>query len=250
MPYHRYLDYLIYKGMKAGDIRSNILGLDYFPPSHLEIEQRRAEIGSLRIASVRTSLGIDLLFDADSHVLRNCLFIVEHKPVRETAERMLAERVEAPDVASVLSFKYNNKIGRESVEAFVMLFWDVWTLTPLDFREYFQAAGVEVSMARAPVPLAVRKDYSSWKEGLVPEMSSEDMIRQIEVDAFMRYNEFAGMRKMDDARADAKLTLTMALARKKNFKAKDETLEGIEFADAVSQAPTLSELTEAYHERD
>jgi len=251
-PYHRYLTYQLLRGDQ--DVIEHMRELEYIPPLLEDVEEMRASLRRKLVnRALREKMGITF-FDEKSKSVDQVFWIVETPVVRTCAERMLLDKIEPANITTVLSLKFNHRLTKKAVELFRDGFWDTALLTNYDFHEYF-LLGHQSKPAPPPdtVSLKTRPSYTSWKQGLHPteeELSPDVMIREIQVDAFMRFKESADPKA---AKGWADLVLKTAPARKAlaDFGEKGNEIPGIrpvlEYPE--QSVPTIADLHTEYSER-
>lgn len=222
-PYHRYLTYQVLNGDDVDDVIGHMRDLEYAPPLSEDIEEMCGHLRRRRVThAVRERHGV-LFFDDEAMDIVN--WIVETPVARTCAERMLLDRVHPKHVATILGLKFGLRVSALAIDRFRDGFWDTATLTNVDFAEYFRLGGRR-KPEPPPTSLASRPAYSAWREGLIPDeedLSPDAMIREIQVDAFMRYKETSDRNDHKTAMDYAKLVLKTAPARKSLYEAKRTT---------------------------
>lgn len=258
-PYHLYLTYQVLNGDDSDTIAEHMDELEYVPPTTEDVEELRASLLRRPVTRERREKHRVLFFDEDSPSVDQMMWIVETPPARTCAERLLLDGVHPRHVSTILGAKFNNALTIRGVELFRDGFWDTTVMTPVDFVEYFRRAG-----SRKPDPppeavsLGTRSAYAMWKQGLHPDeeqLSPDAMIREIRVDAFMRFKEASSGPEADarEAKAWAELTLKTAGASKAladGRRGKSEKIPDLapmlSYPDA--HVPTLGELHSEYSE--
>jgi hypothetical protein len=217
-PYHRYLVYQVLNGDDVAEIVGHMADLEYIAP-RIDDVQELAERFSRRMITreVRERQGV-LFFDEDSDSRRQMSWIVETVVARTCAERLLLDGVQPREVATIIGFKFSQKFTKRAVEMFRDGFWNTAGLTAVDFEAYFALAGShKPPPPPSSVSLATRAAYAAWKQGLPPgeeDLSPDAMVREIQVDAFMRFKEQQSRNDARSAMEWAKLALKTAPARR------------------------------------
>lgn len=259
-PYHRYLTYQVLNGESVDDIIENMEELEYIPPLQEDVEELRSILLRRRVTREVRERQEVLFFDEPSPSLDQVFWIVETPPARTSAERLLLDRVHPKHVATIMSLKFNDKLTQKAIEMFRDGFWDTSVLTPIDFAEYFRLAG-----DRKPDPppdtvsLKTRPAYAQWKHGLHPdeeELTPETMVREIQVDAFMKFKELASNADIDAqkmAKTYAELVLKTTGAGKALAAGRGSRSDSIpamtpKLAYADTKVPTIGELHTEYSE--
>jgi hypothetical protein len=213
-PYHRYLAYLVLNGDDADEIIEHFEGLEYIPPHREDVDELIAHLRRRRVTR-ETYERHGVLFLDDSGIDK-VHWIVETPPARTVVERMLLDRVAPKAIATVVQLKFGSDTAAVTIERFRDGFWDTVLLTSYDFSEYFR-----MGRGRKPDPqptsLQTRPAMSAWREGLVPdeeELSPDAIVREIQVDSFMRFKEFADRNDHKLALEYAKMALKTAPARR------------------------------------
>lgn len=253
-PYHRYLTYQIFNGDRTPDIVAHMLDLDYIPPRIEDVDECRRRLGRRRLTpGLRTAHGLDF-FDAHTPSAQQMQWLVETVVARTCVERLLLDRVHAQHVATIIGAKFATTICAQAIDYFRDGFWDTIALTAVDFGEYFHLGGQKKpTPPPASVSLATRGAYAAWKQGLQPDdtlLSPETMVREIQVDAFMRFKEASDREQGVDARAWAQLVLKTGSARNslaaKSSGRVPEVRPLLEYPP--THVPTLGELHAQYAE--
>jgi hypothetical protein len=256
-PFHRYLRFLVLEGDGVDDIRRHIgAELDYLVPSHKEIEELIFTLVKGRIVDDAWRKKCDVeMFLEESLDMTTCHWIVENGPARAAAERLLLEGVNSRHTAQVLTLKFNHQVSEHAVSLFRRGFWDVDTLSKIEFAEYYRAMGSR-KPEPPPAPLKFRSAYTAWEHGELPdpeELTPDDMVRVIAVDAFMSYNKARSTpvrESQEEARRWASVVLKTAQVSKavggrgKGDDKGQPSLPGLraEVYFPESHVPTLAEL--------
>jgi hypothetical protein len=213
-PYHRYLTYQVLNGDAVDDIIDHMVDLEYAAPDEGDVQELVNHLRRRRVTKeIRIRYGVDF-FDGEG--MDKVHWIVETPAARTVAERMLLDRVAPKAIATVLELKFGATVAAVTVERFRDGFWDTATLTAVDFSNYFRLAGGRKPDPQ-PTSLVTRPAMAAWKEGLVPdeeELSPDAIVREIQVDAFMRYKQMAAVDDHKTAMDWAKLALKTAPARR------------------------------------
>ena len=191
-PYHRYLRYLILEGDDVHEICDHFVDLGYPAPRREDVAELVSSIRDGRMVDdhLREQHGVTF-FDDGGPVMVGMYLIVETPEVRTMTERLLLDRLPSSSIASILSFRFDERISAESVERFRDAFWDTVTLSNLDFFRYFNMTGGKVRQNKVGA-LKERPLISSWEEGLHPDedsLSVDDMLRSVTVDSFMHFKK-------------------------------------------------------------
>jgi hypothetical protein len=201
-PYHRYLRYLILEGDDVNEICDHFVDLGYTPPARDEVDELISSIREGRVVDdhLRAEHGVTF-FDEEGGPMVGMYLIVESPEVRTMAERLLLDRLPLGSIASILSFRFDERISAESVERFREGFWDTVTLSNLDFHRYFMRTGKRARTTKVG-SLKERPLVSQWQEGLPPDedtLSVDDMLRSITVDSFMNFKKSQEMATPENA---------------------------------------------------
>lgn len=213
-PYHRYLTYRALNGDGVENIVEHLRALEYIPPLAEDVEE---VIGRRRLVTreLRQRLGVAFFDDPG---MESVYWLVETPVARTAAERLLLDRVHPKHVATVLALRFNEKISEAVIDKFRDGFWDTVALTPIDFSNYFRLAHRDKpEPPPEAVSLITRPAYAAWKQGLQPdekELSPDTIIREIQVDAFMRFKQMSDRNDPHVAMEWAKLALRTAPARR------------------------------------
>lgn len=248
-PYHRYLTYRVLNGDGVADIVDHLRALEYIPPLVEDVEEA---IGRRRRVTreLRERLGVAFFDDPG---MESVYWLVETPKARTATERLLLDRVHPKHVATVIGLRFNEKVSESVIEKFRDGFWDTVNLTPVDFSNYFHLAhhGRPESPPEA-VSLLTRPAYAAWQQGLQPdekELSPDTIIREIQVDAFMRFKQMSDRHDPRVAMEWAKLALKTAPARRALTAGKvGGAIPGIKpiLEYPVHKTPTLGELHTEY----
>ena len=257
-PYHRYLAYLLIGGDDTATVIAHLRDLEYVPPLAEDVEELRAQINRLRaLRDLRARYGVEFL-GAQSPAATLMRWLVETPHARTCTERLLLDHVQPAGVATIIGLKYGQPtMSAQAIEYFRDGFWDTALLTHVDFSAYFHM-GAQTKPEPPPeaVSLATRPQYAAWKQGLHPgdeELSPETMVRELQVDAFMRFKELSSRANFRDAKLWAELVLKTASARRSLKEAKVGS--GGDFAlrpllkYPEQHVPTLGELHSEYSEQ-
>ena len=215
-PYHRYLTYRLVNGDTADEVIDHLHGLRYIPPTPGDVEELMG-LHSRRVMTpdLRKRLGIGIF---DSKSMAPVYWLVETPGVRTAAERLLLDGVQPRHVATILSAKFDNRMTTSVVEMFRDGFWDTLALSRGDFSNYFHLGNLRFpEPPPESVSLATRSNYTAWKDGVYAgddELGPDAIVREIQVDAFMRYKESVDRNDPKTAMEWAKLALKTAPARR------------------------------------
>lgn len=250
-PYHRYLRYRLLAGDSDEEVVDHLADLEYLPPTSEELRRMRAE-NDRRLWSrdVRRDFGLTFF---DEEPMERVFWIVETPVVRTALERLLLDRVPPKHAATIIDMKYGGDVKTADVERFRNGFWDTVTLTNVDFHEYFTGGGRRRPPVPPPMSLDKRPAYSAWREGLHPdqeELSPEDMVREIQVDSFMRYKEENDPKTaMDWAKLCLKTSSTARALAEARIGNKGRSFEvRTRLMYPKSETPTIGDLHSEYSE--
>lgn len=251
-PYHRYLRYLILEGDGVDEISGHLADLGFTPPpaDELRLLVDTLRTGRLMTAGWRRECDV-VMFDDDSRDLGTCYWLVETSVARAVAERLLLDGVNLRHCAQVLRIKFGREVSDEAVSLFRDGFWDTKTLTLIDFAAYY-----ELGRGRKPdpppkgVPLALRPAFAAWDNGVIPgedELATDDIVRAIQVDAYMRYaraSTIPSPQSQDEARKWAAIALKVSAVKAKTLGKKRSDLPDLRPAVyyPAQHVPTLAEL--------
>jgi len=257
-PYHRYLAYRIWQGDGFEEVREHLGELEYIPPSIDDVKSVRERLDSCARGHLNPGVRVFeeyglKIFEEKSPSSDMMYWIVETPVARTCAERLLLDRVHPQDVAVILRLKYNDRITEKSVNMFRDGFWDTCLLTPIDFAAYMGLSGHRHKRPPSSVSLATRPDYSAWKEGLIPSLGIEEMLREIQVDAFMRFKESSAEHDDKSAMDWAKLVMKtgpVSMAVRAKDKSSDNTIFDVKpiFEYPDYSVPTLGDIHTEYSE--
>lgn len=261
-PYHRYCRWLALEGESPAALAAHIYSLGFIAPRREDVE-----------IFVRTCMGPGVLRDADGRAasaawraacdvamfddlqgdrdLEQCYWLVETAPVRALCEKLLITGLSPRQVATVLNLRANAQVREEAVRLFRDGFWDVKTLTSLDFKRYYALGNRERPEPPSHVPLTQRVAAVAWDNGLVPtdeELSTDDIVRSIQVSAYLKYAECQKQTGADATTQAQRWATTAlrasALQRAKKPETRQDELPGLKprvhYPD--SPVPTLAEL--------
>ena len=256
-PYHRYLAYQLLNGDAVADVIAHMRELEYIPPLPEDVDELAGHVRRQRAyKDARARYQVEF-FDAKTPSADEMRWLVETPRARTCIERLLLDRVYPEYVATIASLKFGRKMTMQAVEFFRDGFWDTSLLTTVDFAEYFRL-GAQTKPEPPPeaVSLATRPQYAAWKQGLQPsdeELSPEVMVREIQVDAFMRFKELSSRADFDTAKRWAELVLKTAPARRAISEAKIGSRPDLlavkpvlDYGPCPQHTPSLGELHAQY----
>jgi len=256
-PYHRYLAHLLIGGDDAATVIAHLRDLEYIPPLVEDVDELATQISRLRpLRDLRTRYGVQFI-DEKTPSADLMRWLVETPAARTCTERLLLDHVPPPAIATVIGLKFGQpKMSAQAIEFLRDGFWDTALLTHVDFSEYFHlGARTKPEPPPAAVSLVTRPAYSQWREGLVPtdeELSPETMVREVQVDAFMRFKEMSSRADFRQAKPWAELVLKTASARRglKEAKLGSGDVFGVKplLKYPAQNVPTLGELHSEYSE--
>lgn len=213
-PYHRYLTYLVLLGEDVDDVIENLCELEYIPPKREDVEELITHLRRRRVTNETYKRhGVDFFTESSIDKVN---WIVETPPARTVVERMLLDRVAPKAIATVISLKFGVTMPAVTIDRFRDGFWDTLHLTSYDFSEYFRL-GSGRKPDPQPTSLVTRPAMSAWRQGLVPdddELSPDAIVREIQVDSFMRFKEMAERNDHKLALDYAKMAIKTAPARR------------------------------------
>lgn len=254
VPYHRYLRYLVLAGDSADEITSHLLDLGYLPPPPEDIAFLRDTLvkGRLLTDEWRARCEVDM-FDDTSADMDQAHWLVETAPARVVAERALLDKVPQRHVATIVTLKFARTVSERAVSLFRRGWWDTEELTAVDFAAYLARAGTRKPDPPAGVPLHLRPAAAAWAQGILPpeeELSTDDIIRALQVDAFMHYERartIPSPSKQEEARKWAQLALRVSQVRRPKASGKvggQQELPGLKPAVYYPdvQAPALEDI--------
>lgn len=229
-PYHRYLRYLVLEGDDVESIRRHIgAELGFFAPLEEDVQFLIDTLyaGRLITEDWRKKNEVDL-FEEAGHDMEQAHWIVETGPARAVAEKALLDRVSARNTATILSMKFGLSyvITERAVSLFRRGWWDTESLTAVDFARYYRLRGERKPDPPPGVPLHMRPAAAAWAEGVLPdetELSTDDIVRSLQVDAFMHYERARstpGAANQEEARKWAVIALRTSQLRKPKTPAK------------------------------
>jgi hypothetical protein len=247
---------LLMDGDDVAAVIAHMRDLEYIPPLAEDVEELRTQMRRLRPrCDLRTRYGLQFLGDKtpSADFMR---WLVETPAARTCTERLLLDHVQPEHVATIIGLKFGCKMSKQAIEYFRDGFWDTALLTHVDFNEYFRL-GARTKPAPPPeaVSLVTRPQYAAWKQGLQPtdeELSPETMVREVQVDAFMRFKELSSRADFQQAKPWAELLLKTASARRGLNEAKVGSGDILAVRPILQypepQTPTLGELHSQYAE--
>lgn len=249
-PYHRYLTYQVLNGDSVDDVVDHMSDLEYIPPLDEDVVELRAHLLRRRVTrEVRERHGV-LFFDEEN--MEPVHWIVETPAARTCTERLLLDGVHPKHVATIVGLKFGRELSAHAIEMFRDGFWDTATLRMTDFAEYFRLGGQRKPDPQ-PTSLVTRPAMAAWREGLVPneeELSPDAMLREIQVDAFMRFKETRDRHDHKTAIDWAKLALKTAPARRSLIdRAKKIPEVKPMLVHSDQYVPTVGELHSEYSEQ-
>lgn len=251
-PYHRYLRYLVIDGERTDEIQSHLSDLDYAPPTTEDVDFLRRTLVTGRIVddAWRERCEVDM-FEESSDDMTMAHKIVETGVMRGVCERALLDRVPVRHVSTILTLKFGLRVTERAVSLFRRGWWDTETLSIIDFANYYRAKGDRKPDPPAGVPVHMRGAAAAWEHGILPaedELSTEDIVRALQVDAFMHY-ERARMvpspAMQNEARKWAALALkTSQIRAPKTVKTDQPSLPGLKAQVYYPEqhAPSLADL--------
>ena len=183
-------------------IRDHLMGLGYAPPRMDDVERviRLAVTGRAVDAhgvvtdvAWRQACGVGFFDDKQGEPeLDECYMIVETGPVRALAEKLLLSGVTPVNVATVLNLRANVHVSKDGVKLFRDGFWDVESLTSIDFRNYYQLSRKERPERPKTAPLTQSAAMVMYSEGMLPgedDLSTDDIVRSIQVASYVKFTE-------------------------------------------------------------
>lgn len=249
-PYHRYLTYRVLNGDTIADIIEHMVDLEYIPPLEDDVAELQQHLLRRRVTHEVRERERVLFFDDEDMDTIN--WIVETTVARTCAERLLLDRVHPKHVATVLGLKFGCDVTAKAIDLFRDGFWDTSTLRATDFGEYF-ALGGGSKPKPPPTSLTTRAAYSMWKQGLVPDEESlgpDTIVREIQVDAFMRFKETRDRHDHKRAIDWAKLALKTTPTHQALINKANKIPEVVPILETPERyVPTLGELHSEYSER-
>lgn len=184
------------------DIRAHIAGLGYAPPRmddvdrviRLSVTGRAVDAnGAVTDTAWRESCGVGFFDEKQGEAdLDECYMIVETAPVRALAEKLLLSGVTPVNVATILNLRANVRVSKDAVKMFRDGFWDVETLTSIDFRNYYELSRRERPERPRTAPLTQSAALVMYGEGMLPgeeELSTDDIVRSIQVASYVKFTE-------------------------------------------------------------
>lgn len=219
-PYHRYLRYLVLEGDEVVDICRHFVELGYAPPHKQDVEMLVSSLRDGRVIDDAWRAHCDVaMFDDRGTDLEDCFWVVENGAVRDVVERALLDNVTQRHCSTMVSMRFGRRVTEKSIGIFRSCFWDTESLTRLDFAGYL--ARKNRSLDPPPgVSLAHRGSFRAWEQGVTPddeELSSDAIMRAIQVDAFMAYNQaktVPGAQSQDEARKWATIAVRVSQMRR------------------------------------
>lgn len=252
-PYHRYLRYRVLEGDSFEDVCDNLEGLGFSTPDEEDYAFLVQTLVSGRLINDAWRERCDVtMFDETSPDMDLCIWIAEDEHVRDCLQRALFERVPVRHCATILTLKFGRTVTEKAVSLYRHGWWDTEELTVIDFMHYWQR-GSSSKPDPPPVPLHLRPAASAWQNGVLPsedELSTDDIVRTIQVDAFMAFAEARQTNtpaSADEARKWALLAMRTSQIRKPKTAAKDKSqtaLPGLKplVYHPKNEAPSLADL--------
>lgn len=251
-PYHRYLRYLVLDGERTEEIQTHLSDLDYAPPSDEDVDFLRDTLVTNRIVddAWRARCEVDMFDEVDDDMTM-AHKIVETGVMRKVCEQALLERVPVRHVSTILTLKFGFKVSERAVSLFRRGWWDTEALSLIDFAAYFRAKGERKPDPPVGVPVHMRSAAAAWAHGILPsedEMSTDDIVRALQVDAFMHYERARSVPSLAmqaEARKWAQLALrTSQIRAPKTLKNEKDQLPGLQAKVYYPErsAPSLADI--------